>query len=93
MDANLIVAFVQLAGFVIGGIVIAVTMRNNVSALQNEVADLKSEFREDVDRLAGALTTIAIQHERLERIERQYDELRRGEGFIFPLARSLRGES
>lgn len=92
MDASLISAIVNFSGFLIGGLVMAVTVKNNVSVLQSEVRDMKKEFKADVEKLASALTTLAVQSERLDMLDKRYEQLRHGEGFVFPLANRLRGE-
>lgn len=92
MDASLISAIVNFSGFLIGGLVMAVTVKNNVSVLQSEVQDMKKEFKADVEKLASALTTLALQSQRLDMLDQRYEQLRHGEGFVFPLANRLRGE-
>lgn len=80
---------INLLGFIIGGIVIAVTMRLNLKYLQEEVKELKGETKE----LSKAVTALAVQEARLDMLDRRYEELRHGEGFVFPLAAKLRGSA
>jgi hypothetical protein len=76
--AGFLTALIQLGGFIIGGIIIAVSMRNNLSFLQREVVDLKLEIK----KLGDILTTLAVQETRLDYMDRQIDDLRHGRGRI-----------
>lgn len=78
--ATFITAGVQLGGFIIGGIVIAVSMRSNLQFLQREVIELKHEIK----KLGDILTALAVQETRLDNIDRQIDDLRHGRGFVVP---------
>lgn len=60
-----------------------------LSMQARDIADLKEETK----KVGEVLMTIAIQKQQLEIIERRIEELRHGEGFIFPLAARLRNES
>jgi len=51
-----------------------------------EIAALKDEIKE----LSKLVTEVAVQSKRLDILERRYDELRHGEGFVFPLAAHMR---
>lgn len=86
MDASIVSALVNLLGFMVGGIAMAVTVRNNVIALQKDVAKLTT----DIGKLNEVVTQLAVQSERIDMLDRRYEELRHGEGFTFPLANSLR---
>jgi len=57
-------------------------------SLQNgeEIRELKSE----VKALNALMTEVALQKVAIERLEQWYDELRRGEGFVYPLTRHLK---
>ena len=57
-------------------------------SLQNgeEIRELKSE----VKALNALMTEVALQKSAIERLEHWYDELRRGEGFVYPLNARLK---
>jgi len=46
-----------------------------------EIAALKDEIKE----LSKLVTEVAVQSKRLDILEQRYEELRHGEGFVFPL--------
>ena len=46
-----------------------------------EIAALKDEIKE----LSKLVTEVAVQSKRLDMLEQRYEELRHGEGFVFPL--------
>ena len=50
-----------------------------------EIAALKDEIKE----LSKLVTEVAVQSKRLDMLEQRYDELRHGEGFVFPLSAHL----
>ena len=52
-----------------------------------EIAMLKDEIKE----LSKLVTEVAVQSKRLDILEQRYEELRHGEGFIFPLAAQMHG--
>ena len=51
-----------------------------------EIAALKDEIKE----LSKLVTEVAVQSKRLDILEQHYEELRHGEGFVFPPATHLR---
>ena len=50
-----------------------------------EIAALKDEIKE----LSKLVTEVAVQSKRLDILEQRYEELRHGEGFVFPLAAQM----
>lgn len=54
-------AILNLAGFVIGGVIFAITLRGDIRALMLRVSRLES----NTDTMAGALVKLAVQDERL----------------------------
>jgi hypothetical protein len=50
-----------------------------------EIAMLKDEIKE----LSKLVTEVAVQSKRLDILEQRYEELRHGEGFVFPVAATL----
>lgn len=86
--AGLIGAALQLLGFIVGGVVIASSMRTTLRHLDNEVKGLKQEMKD----IGDTLKVVAVQANRLDTIDKRLDghdalidDLRRGEGFIMPL--------
>lgn len=47
--------------------------------------DIES-LKDETKKVGEILTTIAVQKQQIETIERRIEELRHGEGFIFPIA-------
>jgi acyl carrier protein phosphodiesterase len=56
-----------------------------------------TELKADIAALRAVLTEVALQkaeierlHDTIARLEKWYDELRRGEGFVYPLESKLK---
>lgn len=88
--AGLLAAGLQLLGFIIGGVVIASSMRTTLRHLDSEVQGLKKEMK----GIGETLLVVAVQTNRLDTVDKRLDghdrlidDLRRGEGFIMPLVR------
>src|SRR5882672_10051537 len=45
---------------------------------EEQLIDLKQEFKIGFDKVHAVLTTVAVQESRLDMLEKWYDELRRG---------------
>lgn len=93
--SGVMAAALQLLGFIVGGVVIASSMRTTLRHLDKEVQGLKQEMKD----IGDTLKVVAVQANRLDTIDKRLDghdtlidDLRRGEGFIFPLANRLRGD-
>lgn len=54
-----------------------------------EIAELKDE----VKQLGVILTKLALQEQRLDMLDKRYEELRHGEGFVYPLGSHARATS
>jgi cell division protein FtsL len=87
MDVSLLTPLAQLAGFVIISIVVVISMRHEVRQVRVDVTELKAE----VKQFSQILTELALQSQRIDMLDRRYEELRHGEGFVFPLAAKLHG--
>lgn len=87
MDGTFFAPIVQLLGFVLGSIIVVVSMRHDLRSVKEDVAELKIE----VKQFSEVLRAIAVTHERLDTLDRRYEELRHGEGFVFPLMAKLHG--
>lgn len=61
--------------------------RQNVILQQN--ADEIVALKEETKKVNLVLTEIALQKQQLEMLDRRYEELRHGEGFVFPIAQRL----
>lgn len=44
-----------------------------------------TELKEETKKVGTILTTLAVQEQRLDLLDARYEELRHGEGFVFPL--------
>ncbi len=81
MDFSLYQPLLQLAGFVIGAIIVVVSMRHELKEIRMDVLELKTEVKQFVE----VLTKLAVQSERIDMVDRRLEELRHGEGFVYPL--------
>ena len=68
------------------------------AAMTLQAAEI-SELKEDVKVVGRLLTDVAVQKERLDSharrldlLDRRYDELRHGEGFVYPLGARPKAE-
>ena len=87
---SLIVGIAQVASIVIGGLFVAYKLFASV-ALMGELTRQNSEaiknIQLEVKAMQIAVTEISNQKTAIERLERWYEELRRGDGFMIPMAR------
>lgn len=94
MDPDLLFKIVQAAAIIGGGLFFlfklgrataklegALTLQNVI--LKNQAEDV-TELKADVRKLGDVLTTIAVQDNRLDRIENDIREIKHGKGFIEP---------
>jgi hypothetical protein len=49
---------------------------------EQQLIDLKVEVRTSFDKVGSILTVLAVQNNRLDMLDKSYDELRRGIGYI-----------
>lgn len=61
-----------------GGVFFLWGMKNRVEQMSVEIADLKKE----IGKLADILTSLALQNQAINQINKTIDELRHGIGFI-----------
>lgn len=64
---------------------------NLQNVIMTRQADEISELKEETKKLGDVLKSLAVQDERINTLTKWYDELRRGEGFVFPLSARLKG--
>jgi hypothetical protein len=83
---------IEIASILGGGGLVAFRLGRNSQVVREamrqqaaEIAMLKDEIKE----LSKLVTEVAVQSKRLDILERRYDELRHGEGFVFPLSAQL----
>ena len=56
----------------------------------NELQSLRLAALEvDIKALNKVITEVAVQNNRIDMLEKRYEEIRHGEGFVFPLAAKL----
>ncbi len=84
---------IEIASILGGGGLVSFRLGRNSQVVREamrqqaaEIAMLKDEIKE----LSKLVTEVAVQSSRLDMLEKRYDELRHGEGFVFPLAAHLR---
>jgi hypothetical protein len=83
---------IEIASMLGGGGLVAFRLGKNSQVVREamrqqaaEIAMLKDEIKE----LSKLVTEVAVQSKRLDILEQRYEELRHGEGFVFPLAANL----
>lgn len=55
-----------------------------------QTASAISELKADIAALKAVLTDVALQKAEIDQLRKWYDELRRGEGFVYPIGAHLR---
>lgn len=71
---------IEIVTIAAGGFGVFITMRNTVSSLTKQVDEMQDEIRE----LAKIVVKMATTDLRLSRLEEDYRELRKGNGWILP---------
>lgn len=61
------------------------------SVLQRSNHDEIKSIKADLGALNALLAEVAVQKAAIERLEKWYDEMRHGEGFVYPLKRPVTG--
>jgi hypothetical protein len=83
---------VEIVSILGGGGLVAFRLGKNSQAVREAMRQQAAEItllREEVKELSKLVTEVAVQSKRLDILEQRYDELRHGEGFVFPLAAHL----
>lgn len=71
---------IEIGTIVVGGIATLVTLRNTVNNLKNDMTDMKAEIK----KVGEVLVTLAVTTKRLDHVEEDIRDLKRGQGFIQP---------
>lgn len=82
---SIIVGIVQTLAIFGGGGLVAVRIGRSTERAQvvsEQAAASIAELKDEVAALKALMTEVALQKAAIERLEKWYDELRRGEGFI-----------
>lgn len=94
VSLDTIFKLIEIVSILGGGGLVAFRLGRNSQVVREamrqqatEIAALKDEIKE----LSKLVTEVAVQSKRLDMLEQRYEELRHGEGFVFPLAAHLRG--
>lgn len=72
-------------GFAIGGLGVIWALKSDVKVLTRELGtmtDRLSGLEKKWDRVADAMTSIAVQESRLNSMDRRIDDLQHGRGFV-----------
>lgn len=85
---SIVVACVQVLAFVGGGLAVSYRIGQSMSRLDQyseihtrAIASLNDEMKV----MRGLMTEVALQKRDIEQLRSWYDELRHGEGYVFPL--------
>ena len=79
----------SLDGLVTSGAILALLgVIWRLSARFTTIEDKLREIGKDAEKIANAMTQIALQQQRLDFLEKMMDELRHGEGKVLPLWKS-----
>lgn len=91
LDAAL--KILEIVSIVCGGSVVVFKLgrvSNRVEeAIKGQAADI-SELKEDMKVISKLLIEMAVQKSRIDSIEKRVDELRHGEGFVYPIGSHLK---
>ncbi len=99
----IIVGFFQVASILGGGGAVAYRLGRSTArveaaiSLQEKNAENTTaaitEIRTEVVALRALMTDVALQKQEIAQLRQWYDELRRGEGFVYPLGARLKGQT
>lgn len=88
-----ILQILQIGSVLFGGIFVAVRLGRASGRIEAAMAMQATEIttlKDEVKVLSGLVTQVAVQNTRIDLLEKRYEELRHGEGFVFPLSAHLR---
>lgn len=92
VDWGIRISDIMVAGGMLGS-VIFYSFKAGALTKSIELMETQIKALEEVSRtIAGTLTTLAVQKSQIERIERDIDGLRRGEGFVIQRRVTIEGE-
>ncbi len=87
-----VLSVVQILSILFGGGLVAFRLGRTTATMQTSLAgqnlaidDLKAEIK----KLGDVLTKLAVQEQRLNMLDKHIDELRHGEGFVYPFGSHL----
>ena len=93
VSLDTIFKLIEIVSILGGGGLVAFRLGKNSQVVREamrqqaaEIASLKDEIKE----LSKLVTEVAVQSKRLDMLEQRYEELRHGEGFVFPLSMQRR---
>ena len=87
-----ILKLVEIASIIGGGGLVAYRLGRTASRVEAAMtlqATEISTLKEEIKTLGGLVTQVAVQTTRLDMVEKHLDELRHGEGFVYPLGSHL----
>ena len=91
-----VIGAVQIISILAGGGLVAYRIGGAMNRLE-QFAELHggaiNELKNEVSAIKAVMTDVALQKAAIDRLEKWYDELRRGEGFVVPFPRMNRGQS
>jgi hypothetical protein len=82
----------QIASILIGGGIVSFRIGRSTSRVETSMTQQKLEIgtlKDEIKVLSQLVTQVAVQTTRLDMLEKRYEELRHGEGFVFPLSAHL----
>lgn len=89
---DIVLRGLQIVSLVGGGIYVVFKLGRVTERVENMLAlqtrEL-SELKEETKKVSTVLTALALQEQRIDLLDQRYEELRHGEGFVFPLANKL----
>ena len=94
------VGVAQIVAILGGGGVVAFRIGRSTQRVESSIelqkiaiaqsAGAISDIKADIAALKAVLTEVALQKAEIKQLREWYDELRRGEGFVYPLGSHLR---
>ncbi len=85
---GLLLQVLQIFVIIGGGIFALATLRSTVGRLASDIVDVKAELK----KLADVMVTLAVTSKRLDNVEEDIREMKRGRGFIQPRDGGINGE-
>jgi hypothetical protein len=85
MDLSAALQIAQVAAYVVGAAIFVLMLRADIRVLRHDMASMKlrqDALNEAFTSLTTILTQVAVQDNRINRIESDVSELRHGDGYI-----------
>jgi hypothetical protein len=85
---------IEIVSMLGGGGLVAFRLGKNSQVVREAMRQQATEItalKDEIKALSKLVTEVAVQSKRIDILEQRYEELRHGEGFVFPLAAHRQG--